>query len=55
MVIDTGNHLEIPATLESDPADHIKLPQLHGPFPLPPLIVLTLATPFTGLHQTMAA
>ena len=37
VVIDPGEHLALPPVGQQHPADHVHLPQLHRPAPLPPL------------------
>ncbi len=51
VVVDTGQHLRLPAVRQQHPADHVHLPQLHRPAPLPPLELAVPLAPRGRIDQ----
>ena len=51
VVVDPGDHLALGAVLEEHPTHHVHLPQLHGPRPLPALVVLEPSSSGLGLDE----
>src|SRR3984957_8924715 len=54
MVIDAGDHLDLGAVEEEEPADDVHLPQLHGPATFPAPVVSPRPLAGGGLNQAMA-
>jgi hypothetical protein len=53
VVIDAGDHLDLGAVEEEEPADDIHLPELHGPAAFPALVVSPGPLAGGGLNQEM--
>ena len=54
MVIDAGHDLQLLAIGQPDPAQHLQLPQLHRPVPLPTAVIGLAAPAGHRLDQPLA-
>ncbi|MGA2037116.1 MAG: hypothetical protein ABSH04_05985, partial [Acidimicrobiales bacterium] len=54
VVVDAGEDLALGAVVQEDPADHVHLPQLHGPAPLPAHVGDQVLSLLLGLDEAVA-